>query len=86
MANHPSRGLRAAGGLWGPPAPALRGTVKRWFPTEPANDLDAWCRSEHSSAAKSFSAGVDQLSCRRHQVVARVNLTNHPRPLTGQLG
>jgi hypothetical protein len=29
---------------------------------------------------------VDQLSCRRHQVVARVNLTNHPRPLTGQLG
>jgi hypothetical protein len=36
--------------------------------------------SEHSCAAKSFSAGVDQLSCRWHQVVARVKLTNQPRP------
>jgi hypothetical protein len=38
---HPSRGLRAAGGLWGPSAPALRGTVKRWFQREPAMGLDA---------------------------------------------
>ncbi len=54
MANHPSRGLRAAGGLWGPPAPALRGTVTRRFQWDAANGFGAWCRSEHSSAAKGF--------------------------------
>ncbi|MFN6340378.1 MAG: hypothetical protein ACK41W_16870 [Cyanobacteriota bacterium] len=31
MATHPGSGLRAAGGLWSPPAPALRNTMWRWL-------------------------------------------------------
>ena len=82
MAPGPGGELRAAGGLWGPPARALRQRFGRRFSTAlgtpPANVVVAWCRSEKPNAGDGSDGWVAQFSCRLHrhqpQVVADDNL------------
>ena len=79
----PGGGLRAAGGLWGPPARALCETLGRRFPKRHRpTRLSPGADQENPSADRASGSGVAHFSCRRPQVVAGDNLG----ALTGQLG